>query len=99
MRETPSLRDRIFRLGNRLLAQSADAGARPTVTAATDAAARNGDYYGPSGLFQMRGADAVKVSPAKRALDDTLAEALWQRSCELTGVDYAALADAPATPA
>ncbi len=92
-RETPSLRDRIFRLGNRLLAQSADQGAIPTVAAATDSTSENGDYYAPSGRFQMRGKRAVKVQPSERARDDTLAEALWQRSIELTEVDYAALAD------
>lgn len=90
-RDTPSLRDRIFRLGNRLLAQPAEDGARPTVAAATRPDAANGDYYGPSGRFQMRGAQPVKVPMTPRALDDGLAEALWARSRSLTGVDYAAL--------
>ncbi len=90
-KETPSLRERTFRLGNRLIAQSAEWGARPTVAAATRGDAESGDFYGPSGPFQMRGARAIKVSPRKRALDDEKAEALWQRSVELTGVDYAEL--------
>lgn len=87
----PSLRDRTFKLGNRLLAQSAEDGARPTEAAATSPDARNGDYYGPSGRFQMWGARPVKVRPAARARDDATAETLWKHSVERTGVDYAAL--------
>lgn len=87
----PSLRERTFRLGNRLLAQTPEDGARPTEAAATAPDAENGDYYGPSGRLQMWGARPVKVEPAARAKDDAAAEALWKCSVELTGVDYAEL--------
>ena len=90
-RVKPSLRERLFRLGNRLIAQSVEDGARPTVAAATAVDARNGDYYGPSGWLQMWGAQPRKVSPAGRARNDAAAEALWRHSIELTGVDYAGL--------
>jgi len=90
-RAKPSFRERAFRLGNRLIAQSIEDGARPTVAAVTRDDACNGDYFGPSGRLQMWGAEPRKVPTAKRARDDAMAEALWQRSVELTGVDYAAL--------
>jgi len=87
----PSLRERTFKLGNRILAQNSEAGARPTEAACSAPDTYNGDYYGPSGRLQMRGARPRKVSPAARARDDAASEALWKRSAELTGIDYAEL--------
>ena len=97
----PTFRERFVGLGNRLFAQTAEEGAAPTVAAATWPGVRNGDYYGPDGWFQMRGAPAL-VPTSQRARDVAQAEGLWTRSVELTGVDYALLdgaghaADAPA---
>ncbi|MGZ4493520.1 MAG: oxidoreductase [Nocardioides sp.] len=70
----------------RLLFQSAEAGAHPTLYAAT--AAEPGSYTGPQSLRETRG----KVGPAKRnplTRDETLAAALWDRSEDWTGVRYA----------
>lgn len=85
-----TLRERVVKFGNRLIAQTASAGAAPTVHAATAPDARNGDYYGPGGLWQMWGPPKL-VSPARRALDADTAAGLWQKSVEFTGVDYAAI--------
>ena len=64
------------------LGQSAHAGALPIVRAATDPAAKSGQFYGPSLL--VRG-HAVVETPNKRARNADDAKALWQRSEELTG--------------
>lgn len=69
------------------MAMAADQGAMPTLRAATDPAARGGDYFGPDGWFQVRGAPAV-VQPRVRARDDATAERLWQVSEDLTGVRF-----------
>jgi NAD(P)-dependent dehydrogenase (short-subunit alcohol dehydrogenase family) len=86
----PTLRERVVSFGNRLLAQSAADGAAPTVRAATDDRARNGDYFGPDGFLGLWGAPTL-VKLSARASDPVMAGALWQRSVELTGIDYAAL--------
>jgi NAD(P)-dependent dehydrogenase (short-subunit alcohol dehydrogenase family) len=70
----------------RLLFQSAEAGAHPTLYAAT--AAEPGSYTGPQSLRETRG----KVGPAKRnplTRDEGLAAKLWDLSEEQTGVRFA----------
>lgn len=78
----------ITKLGGLLVAQSAKAGALPTVMAATDAAAQGGEYYGPKGMGGMRGVPQI-VQPGKIAQDDANAKALWDLSEEMTGVKFA----------
>ncbi|MGD1904214.1 MAG: oxidoreductase [Geitlerinemataceae cyanobacterium] len=68
-------------------AQKADMGALPTLRAGFDEAVESGDYFGPSGFLEMRGAP-VKVNSTDRAQDAEAAAELWQRSEELTGVSY-----------
>lgn len=68
-----------------VLFQSAAAGARPSLYAATLAAA--GSYTGPTWLRESRG----PIGPAKLsryARDDELGERLWDLSTELTGVEF-----------
>jgi NAD(P)-dependent dehydrogenase (short-subunit alcohol dehydrogenase family) len=68
-----------------ILGQSASDGALPTLFAATSAKAAPAGYYGPDGIFEMRGA----VAPAKisaKASDPLLAAHLWEVSETLTGV-------------
>lgn len=77
-------------LGNRMMAQSAAMGALPSLYAATAEHLRGGEFIGPSGLMQMTGTPRVVRSNA-RSHDGASAAALWQRSVELTGVDFAAL--------
>ena len=61
-------------------------GALGTVRAATDEAARGGDYFGPRGLFEVAGAPILRQvsAQAKREAD---ARRLWDISVQLTGVD------------
>jgi NAD(P)-dependent dehydrogenase (short-subunit alcohol dehydrogenase family) len=74
----------------RLMSQSDAAGSLPTLYAATQPDVRGGDYYGPSGPGETRGAPRL-VAPVPRVLDRDIAVRLWNRSAELTGVDFAAL--------
>lgn len=67
--------------------QTAADGALPTVRAACDPKATGGDYFGPDGFGELRG-KAVKVKAKPKAYDVHDARALWERSVELTGVDY-----------
>jgi hypothetical protein len=48
---------------------------------------RSGDYFGPSGLFGLRGAPH-RVNPTKAARNDAVATRLWAVSEQLTGVTY-----------
>jgi NAD(P)-dependent dehydrogenase (short-subunit alcohol dehydrogenase family) len=79
-----------FELGNTLVAQSAHMGALPTVRAAVDSQASGGEYFGPEGLFELRGYP-TKVGCTSAAKDEASARTLWARSIELTKVDYAGL--------
>lgn len=75
-------------IGNTLFAQSVRGGAWPQERAATATDARNGDYYGPSGIGQLRG-PAVRVESAARARDEEAARRLWETSERLTGTTFA----------
>jgi hypothetical protein len=69
----------------KVFTQSAAAGARPTLYAATEA--EPGSYTGPGRFGETRGA----IGPAKLqplAQDEALARQLWQVSEELTGLHY-----------
>lgn len=76
--------ERIVTLGNRLLAQPAAMGALPTLYAAAAHGVRNGDYYGPAGLREMRG-PPKRVHASRRARDPEIAARLWRVSEQLTG--------------
>ena len=77
-------------LGNRYIAQTPDMGALPTLYAAAMPQAKGGDYYGPSGLMEMRGYPK-KVASNAASHDKAVAKRLWDVSVELTGVDYGLL--------
>lgn len=80
----------MMKMGNGMFAQTAAMGALPTLRAAVDPAAASGDYFGPSGLFEIGGAPK-KVGTSARARDEASAATLWKRSVELTGVDFGGL--------
>lgn len=83
----------IMRLGNQLIAQSAEDGAQPTLYACISPDAQSGDYIGPSGFMGRAG--APEKQRAKHAAYDPQAMLkLWEVSVERTGVDYAALSGA-----
>jgi NAD(P)-dependent dehydrogenase (short-subunit alcohol dehydrogenase family) len=70
-----------------LISQSAAMGALPTLRAATDPDVHGGEYYGPDGFRETRGAPkAVESSAASH--DAETQRRLWKASEELTGVTF-----------
>jgi NAD(P)-dependent dehydrogenase (short-subunit alcohol dehydrogenase family) len=80
------LRFRIEKALMGLVAQSPEAGARPTLLAATADIPGN-SYAGPGRLMGLRGAPKL-VRPAPRARDADAARRLWIASEHLTGVTF-----------
>jgi NAD(P)-dependent dehydrogenase (short-subunit alcohol dehydrogenase family) len=78
----------IMRLATTVLGQSPAAGALPQLYAATMPDVASGDYFGPGGLFEMRG-HPTRVRGSRAAHDDAAASELWDLSARLTGVTYA----------
>jgi NAD(P)-dependent dehydrogenase (short-subunit alcohol dehydrogenase family) len=84
----PRLPDRIvMSVTNRLIAQSAEMGALPTLYAATVPDLPGGTFVGPDGFVEQRGHPKI-VTGAGRAYDEDAAARLWEVSEELTGVRY-----------
>jgi NAD(P)-dependent dehydrogenase (short-subunit alcohol dehydrogenase family) len=77
-------------VGNLLLAQSAEAGALPTLCAACAPEIEGGAYLGPGGSGERRGYPRP-VAASAAAHDAETAARLWAVSEELTGVSYPAL--------
>ena len=71
---------------NRFVAMTIEQGALPTLRAATDEDAHNGDYFGPDGFMEWRGYPK-KVDTNKLAKDETIAKKLWSVSEKLTKVN------------
>ncbi|MET9334617.1 SDR family NAD(P)-dependent oxidoreductase [Streptomyces cellulosae] len=70
-----------------LITQNATRGALPTLRAATDPDVRGGQYYGPSGLQEMRG-HPKPVRSSRASHDRAVQQRLWAVSEELTGVTF-----------
>jgi NAD(P)-dependent dehydrogenase (short-subunit alcohol dehydrogenase family) len=79
--------DRLMAIGNRVVAQSADMGAMPSLYAATVPDLPGGSYVGPGGLLELRGHPRV-VGSTKAARDERVAARLWELSEQLTDVHY-----------
>ena len=77
----------LSRLGNRLLGQSAERGALPTLFAATEPDLPGGAYVGPDGPMERRGHPTL-VGASDAARDPETAGRLWRVSEELTGVGF-----------
>ncbi|MDD3798343.1 MAG: oxidoreductase [Novosphingobium sp.] len=75
-----------MKLFGKLLLNTADMGAWPTLQAATDPNVEPGQYYGPQGLGEMRGPSGV-AKRKKTATDDAEARRLWDVSIAKTGID------------
>jgi NAD(P)-dependent dehydrogenase (short-subunit alcohol dehydrogenase family) len=78
--------DLLSGIGNRVLAQSEDAGALPTIYAAVGEIPGN-SFAGPGGFMEQRG-PAKLVGRSKAAEDADVARRLWDVSEELTGVRF-----------
>jgi NAD(P)-dependent dehydrogenase (short-subunit alcohol dehydrogenase family) len=78
-------RSRLFFV--RRIGQSAARGALPSLYAATAPEVVGGGFYGPNGPGQIRG-NPTRVLPAPGALDEQIAERLWEVSERLTGIRF-----------
>ena len=85
----PPAVDRAYHAMGQPIAQPARLGALPTLRAATDPAARGGDYYGPDGWLEFKG-HPHRVSSSARSHNAQVQRRLWQESDRLTGVRYLA---------
>jgi NAD(P)-dependent dehydrogenase (short-subunit alcohol dehydrogenase family) len=83
------LREAFYALGNTIYAQSAAAGAWPSLYAATAPDVAGGETYGPRGLAQQRGRP-TRVRTVGYASDTDVGRRLWEESEKLTGVSYPA---------
>ena len=70
-----------------IIGQKAEMGVLPTLRAAIDPDAINGDYFGPDGFREMRG-NPIKVKSNAMSLNAQKAEQLWAISEKLTGIKY-----------
>jgi len=77
----------LMRLGNLVVAQSAERGALSQLYAAVDPAAESGRFYGPGGPGELRGYPR-EVQPVASAKNRETARRLWEMSEELTGVSF-----------
>jgi NAD(P)-dependent dehydrogenase (short-subunit alcohol dehydrogenase family) len=80
-----------LRLINSWAAQPMSRGALPSLRAATDPAAQNGEYYGPGGFHEYTGYP-VRVESTAASHDPAAQQRLWDISEQLTGVRYAVMA-------
>jgi NAD(P)-dependent dehydrogenase (short-subunit alcohol dehydrogenase family) len=77
----------IMAVSNKMIAQSADMGALPSLYAATKPDLPGASFVGPDGSMEQRGHPHV-VSAAGKAYDEEAARRLWEVSAQLTGVIY-----------
>ncbi|MGW5738484.1 MULTISPECIES: oxidoreductase [Streptomyces] len=75
-------------IGNPLFAQRPADGALPQLYAATEPAVESGQFIGPGGLAELRGAPA-RVELAPVAADAETGRRLWELSERMTGVRFA----------
>ncbi len=77
----------LYKITNRLMAQSAQKGAIPTVLAAAGEEALAGAYYGPTGFADARG-PVGDASVAPQARNKKTAARLWEESEKLVGFKW-----------
>jgi NAD(P)-dependent dehydrogenase (short-subunit alcohol dehydrogenase family) len=83
----PSIDSAVMRVSNRLIAQSDEMGALPTLYAATQPGLEGGTFAGPDGLLEQRG-HPKPVSMSSAARDEQVARRLWEVSEQMTGVRF-----------
>ena len=77
----------VMAVGNRLIAQTPERGALPTLYAATAPDVEGGQYIGPDGFGELRG-HPKRVEVIAEGRDRAVGRRLWAVSEELTGVIY-----------
>ncbi len=70
-----------------IIGQKVEMGVLPTLMACFDPKANSGDYYGASGFREMRGYPK-KVQSNAKSHDTAIAQKLWLKSEELTGIKF-----------
>src|SRR3954470_2936645 len=80
------IQNSVMWVANKVIAQSEEMGALPTLYAATQDLP-GGSYVGPDRFQEQRGHPTL-VGRSERASDARTARALWERSEELTGVKF-----------
>lgn len=87
--KTELLRDASFGIRHFVTAisQSPQMGALPALRAATDPGVIGGQYYGPGGLFELRG-HPTAVRSSAMSHDEGLQQRLWEASEKLTGIAF-----------
>ncbi|BCL32586.1 oxidoreductase [Streptomyces aurantiacus] len=70
-----------------LVTQPAERGAEPQLFAATDPGVRGGQFFGPSGRWEVRG-HVTEVRPSAEAAAPATGQRLWSAAETLTGVTY-----------
>jgi NAD(P)-dependent dehydrogenase (short-subunit alcohol dehydrogenase family) len=83
----PGLDAAVMKVSNRVLAQSDEMGALPSLYAATEPGLEGGTFCGPDGFLEQRG-HPKPVAPSGAARDEEVARRLWEVSEEMTGVRF-----------
>jgi NAD(P)-dependent dehydrogenase (short-subunit alcohol dehydrogenase family) len=83
----PAYERAVMAVTNRLVGQTAEMGALPTLYAATAPDLPGGSFIGPDGPIEQRGYPKV-VTAAGKAYNGEQWRRLWEVSAELTGVHY-----------
>jgi NAD(P)-dependent dehydrogenase (short-subunit alcohol dehydrogenase family) len=77
----------VMKLSNRVIAQTDEMGALPSLFAATAPGLEGGTFVGPDGFLEQRG-HPKPVAPNSAARDQDVARRLWEVSEEMTGVRF-----------
>jgi NAD(P)-dependent dehydrogenase (short-subunit alcohol dehydrogenase family) len=83
----PGVDSAMMHITNRLLAQSDEMGALPTLYAATEPGLEGGTFAGPDGFLEQHG-HPEPVSSSSAARDEQVARRLWEVSEQMTGVRF-----------
>jgi NAD(P)-dependent dehydrogenase (short-subunit alcohol dehydrogenase family) len=76
-----------FKVLNPFFAQNVAGGILPTLRAATDKNAKPGDYFGPSGFQELKGAPIV-VKSNEMSYNEANAKRLWDISEQMTRIQF-----------
>jgi len=79
--------NKLFDIITPIFGQSALQGAWPLLYAATSSDVKGGDYFGPDGFMEIKG-HKKKVKSNSYSQNLQVADQLWKKSVELTGVGF-----------
>ena len=79
----------VVNVGAKVALQSAEAGAQPSLMAATDPAVTSGSFIGPTGISQFRGSPGI-IPLYRTGNDQPTAMLLWELAQEVTGQELLA---------